>query len=133
MDVELRELALTLRLISFVIVDYARMTFTQFLCASHASVILSVTAIIGRRRTAGWRCINDCSLITRLESALSQVTRRALDKIALMCCYFFNRGYGHDLVIDELTYVLVDDPDFLVFGQGVTRDDVSFSRLRDRR
>ena len=36
--VELRELALTLRLISFVIVDYARMTFTQFLCASHASV-----------------------------------------------------------------------------------------------
>lgn len=87
------ELALTLRLISFVIVDYARMTFTQFLCASHASVILSVTAIIGRRRTVGWRCINDCSLITRLESALSQVTRRVLDKIALMYCYFFNRGY----------------------------------------
>ncbi|WNM62097.1 calcium-binding protein [Candidatus Nitrospira neomarina] len=45
--------------------------------------------------------------------------------------YFFNRGYGHDLVIDELTYVLVDDPDFLVFGQGVTRDDVSFSRVGD--
>ncbi len=91
--VELRELALTLRLISFVIVDYARMTFMLFLCASHASVILSVTAIIGRRRTVGWRCINDCSLITRLESALSQVIRRALDKIALMYCYFFNRGY----------------------------------------
>lgn len=87
------ELALTLRLISFVIVDYARMTFTQFLCASHASVILSVTAIIGRRRTVGWRCINDCSLITRLEWALSQVIRRVLDKIALMYCYFFNRGY----------------------------------------
>lgn len=49
-----------------------------------------MTAIIGRRRTVGWRCINDCSLITRLESALSQVTRRALDKIALMYCYFFN-------------------------------------------
>ena len=38
-------------------------------------------------------CINDCSLITRLESALSQVTRRALDKIALMYCDIFNRGY----------------------------------------
>lgn len=95
--VELRELALTLRLISFVIVDYARMTFMLFLCASHASVILSVTAIIGRRRTVGWRCINDCSLITRLESALSQVIRRVLDKIALMYCYFFNRGIIFDV------------------------------------
>ncbi len=45
------------------------------------------------RRTVGWRCINDCSLITRLEWALSQVIRRVLDKIALMYCYFFNRGY----------------------------------------
>ncbi|MBA3966434.1 MAG: hypothetical protein H0X47_11775, partial [Nitrospirales bacterium] len=45
--------------------------------------------------------------------------------------YFFDRGYGHDLVSDTLTYVLVDDPDFLVFGQGITQDDVSFSRVSD--
>ncbi|WP_447971535.1 calcium-binding protein [Nitrospira sp. M1] len=42
--------------------------------------------------------------------------------------YFFDEGYGHDVAQDRLTYVLVDDPDFLVFGQDIAFDDVSFSR-----
>ncbi|GJL61950.1 MAG: hypothetical protein NPIRA04_06040 [Nitrospirales bacterium] len=42
--------------------------------------------------------------------------------------YFFDEGYGHDIAQDRLTYVLVDDPDFLVFGENVSSDEVSFSR-----
>lgn len=45
--------------------------------------------------------------------------------------YVFNRGYGHDVVIDQQTYLLVDDPDFLLLGQGITQDDISFSRVGD--
>ncbi|MEX2490603.1 MAG: calcium-binding protein [Nitrospirales bacterium] len=45
--------------------------------------------------------------------------------------YFFDIGYGDDLAIDQSTYVLIDDPDFLVLGAGLTQEDVSFSHVGD--
>ncbi len=45
--------------------------------------------------------------------------------------YYFDVGYGHDTILDELTNVLVDGDDYLMFGEGLTFDDVTFSRQGD--
>lgn len=42
--------------------------------------------------------------------------------------YIFGRGYGHDVVDDEQTWILNDNPDTVEFKAGITFDDLQFSR-----
>ncbi|WP_417453881.1 calcium-binding protein [Kiloniella sp.] len=43
--------------------------------------------------------------------------------------YVFGRGYGHDIVHEQQTYLLEDDPDVFVFGPGIKEEDLSLSRV----
>ncbi len=45
--------------------------------------------------------------------------------------YMFGLGYGHDTIEDNMKYFHVDRPDFLVFGAGITREDLVISRAGD--
>ncbi|RYF02839.1 MAG: hypothetical protein EOO77_31995, partial [Oxalobacteraceae bacterium] len=42
--------------------------------------------------------------------------------------YVFGRGYGNDTIIESVGYVLLGDEDKLVFGPGITADDIQLSR-----
>jgi Ca2+-binding RTX toxin-like protein len=42
--------------------------------------------------------------------------------------YYFGLGYGHDTVQDSQTNVLIEGPDVIMFGPGITRDDVTLQR-----
>ncbi|TAN65839.1 MAG: hypothetical protein EPN20_07440, partial [Magnetospirillum sp.] len=43
--------------------------------------------------------------------------------------YFFGRGYGHDVIRDEMANILIDGSDVLKFGPGLTQNDVEFSHI----
>lgn len=43
--------------------------------------------------------------------------------------YVFGRGYGHDIIEEKQQNVLVTGPDILLFKDGVTREDVTLSRV----
>jgi len=45
--------------------------------------------------------------------------------------YMFGRGYGHDTVIDSQSNILITQPDSVLFGAGITADDLAFSRVPD--
>jgi len=42
--------------------------------------------------------------------------------------YYFALGYGHDTVEDNQTNILVDGPDMVLFGTGIAKGDVTFTR-----
>lgn len=42
--------------------------------------------------------------------------------------YVFGRGYGNDTIIESVGYVLLGDEDKLLFGPGITADDIQLSR-----
>jgi Ca2+-binding RTX toxin-like protein len=42
--------------------------------------------------------------------------------------YSFGRGYGQDTIKEGKTNVLVQQPDFVVFGPDITQDDITFHR-----
>src|SRR5262249_23256086 len=42
--------------------------------------------------------------------------------------YYFDRGYGHDRILDFQDHVLVDAPDVVEFGPGIAKSDLIFRR-----
>ena len=42
--------------------------------------------------------------------------------------YLFGRGYGHDVIFESLEYVLNGDNDRIQFGEGISLEDLGFSR-----
>ena len=45
--------------------------------------------------------------------------------------YMFDVGYGHDRVEDNMGDILIDTPDFVEFGPGITKDNVIFKHVGD--
>ena len=45
--------------------------------------------------------------------------------------YSFDVGYGHDRIEDNMGDILVDTPDFVEFGPGITKDNVIFKHVGD--